>query len=147
MNVGKELTREETNQVHNLLQKYKSVFQLNDNDYGETNITEHSIDTGDAKPLKQRQYRLPQIAKEEITKQVTAMKEAGQIEESNSPLCSPILIVPKKSEDPNKHQFRFWIDFRNVNKVTIKDSYPLPRIDHLLDALAGAYNFSTLDLA
>ena len=64
INIGKELTRSVTNQVHNLLQKY--VFQLNDNDYGETNITEHIIDTGDAKPLKQRQYRLPQIAKEEI---------------------------------------------------------------------------------
>ena len=59
INVGKELTRSETNQVHNLLQKYKSVFQLNDNDYGETNVTEHFIDTGNAKPLKQRQYRLP----------------------------------------------------------------------------------------
>ena len=63
LNVGKELTKAETNQVHNLLQKYKTVFQLNDNDYGETNITEHSIETGDAKPLEQRQYRLPQIAK------------------------------------------------------------------------------------
>ena len=74
------------------------MFQLNDNDYGETNNTEHIIDTGNAKPLKQRQYRLPKIAKEEITKQVTTMKKAGQIEESNSPWCNPILIVPKKSE-------------------------------------------------
>ena len=68
------------------------------------------------------------------TKQVTAMKEAGQIEESNSSRCSPILIVPKKSEDPNKPKFRFCIDFRNVNKVTIKDPYPLPRNDDILDA-------------
>ena len=74
------------------------------------------------------------------------MKEAGQIEESNSPWCSPILIVPKKSEDQNKPKFRFCINFRNV-KVKINDSYPLPLIDDILDGLAGAYNFSMLGLA
>ena len=58
------------------------------------------------------------------------------IEESESPWCSPTIIVMKKSTDPLKPQFRFCVDFRMINKHTVKDSFPLPRIDETIEALA-----------
>jgi hypothetical protein len=69
------------------------------------------------------------------------------IEESKSPWASPLIIVKKKIQEDGKQEYRFCIDFRKLNAVTVKDSYPLPRIDDTVDALGGAAYFTTLDLA
>ncbi len=63
------------------------------------------------------------------------------IQPSSSPWASPVLLVPNKDGS-----LRFYIDYRNVNSVTRKDAYPLPRVDDTLDTLAGSKWFSTLDL-
>ena len=72
------------------------------------------------------------------------MLEEGIIEESDTPWCSPVLLVAKKSLDGTP-KYRFCIDFTKLNEITVKDSYPLPRIDETLEALAGSRWFSTLD--
>ena len=72
---------------------------------------------------------------------VRKMLIADIIEPSISPWVSNMVVVTKKDGSP-----RFCIDFRRLNDVTVKDAYPLPRIDACLDALAGAKLFSTFDL-
>ena len=69
------------------------------------------------------------------------MQQQGVIEPSYSPWASPIVLVWKKDGS-----LRFCADYCKLNKVTKKDSYPLPRVDDLLDSLADAQWFSTLDL-
>ena len=69
------------------------------------------------------------------------MLQKGIIEPSNSPWSSPTVLVRKKDGS-----IRFCIDYRKLNHVIVKDSYPLPRIDDSLDALGNAKWFSTLDL-
>ena len=73
---------------------------------------------------------------------VADMLTSGQIEASDSPWSSPVVLVTKKDGGT-----RFCVDYRQLNDATIKDAYPLPRIDDTLDMLAGKQWFSTLDLA
>jgi len=79
--------------------------------------------------------------KEEVNKIINEMKENGVIEESHSPWISPAVLVKKKDGS-----LRFCVDYRKLNAITVKDSYPLPRIDDILSQLSGNIWFSTLDL-
>lgn len=86
-------------------------------------------------------YRLSPLETREVDKQVTELLAKGYIEPSSSPLGAPILFVKKKDGT-----LRMVIDYRALNKLTIKNRYPLPRIDDLLDTAQGATIFSSLDL-
>ena len=87
-------------------------------------------------------YRLGPAEQDELEEQIKDLLAQGFIRPSCSPYGAPILFVPKKDG-----RWRMCIDYRALNKQTIKDRYPLPRIDLLLDRLGQAKIFSKLDLA
>ena len=101
---------------------------------GHTDAVEHDINTGDRPPIRCAPRRMsPQKMKRE---------EECVTEASDSPWSSPVVLVTKKDGGT-----LFCVDYRQLNDATIKDAYPLPRIDDTLDMLAGKQWFSTLELA
>ncbi|MCG8048186.1 MAG: reverse transcriptase family protein, partial [Candidatus Thiodiazotropha endolucinida] len=129
-------------QIARLLRKYGDTFSSTDKDLGRTGIIKHMISTENASPIKQPMRRVPVHMQGEVDEQIDAMLENNIIQPSSSPWASGIVLVSKK--DGSK---RFCIDYRRLNDVTIKDAYPLPRIDESLDQLAGSKWFSCLDLS
>jgi hypothetical protein len=85
--------------------------------------------------------RLSPVEMVEVDKQLAVLLEKGLIEPSSSPYGAPVLFVAKPDGS-----LRMCIDYRMLNKITVKNRYPMPRIDDLLDKLHGAKVFSSLDL-
>ncbi|KAK1427604.1 hypothetical protein QVD17_16293 [Tagetes erecta] len=94
-----------------------------------------------AAPIAKAPYRLAPTEMKELKKQLDELLEKGFIRPSSSPWGAPVLFVKKKDGS-----MRMCIDYRELNKVTIKNRYPLPRIDDLFDQLQGACYFSKIDL-
>ncbi|GFV15318.1 retrovirus-related Pol polyprotein from transposon 17.6 [Trichonephila clavipes] len=124
-----------------LIIEFQSVFSRTSENFGRRRLTKHRIDTGEHPPIKQHPRRLPFAKQEEVQNLIKDMKSNDVIEPSSSPWASPIILVRKKDGST-----RFCVDYRRLNDVTKKDSYPLPRIDDTLDTLADNTWFSTLDL-
>jgi hypothetical protein len=92
-------------------------------------------------PISKRPYRMPPAELAELKKQLQELLDKGFIHPSTSPWGCPALFVKKKDES-----LRLCVDYRPLNAVTIKNKYPLPRIDVLFDQLVGAKVFSKIDL-
>ena len=143
MNISGSLLEEaERKKFRVLVEQHKDQFMWKDGSMGRTTLVQHEIHTTEKSAIKQRPrreaYGTQPIIKEEIEK----MLAQDVIEPSTSAWASPIVLVKKKDGTS-----RFCVDYRRLNEVTIKDAYPLPRIEDNLDALQGACWFSTLDLA
>ena len=93
-------------------------------------------------PLNKPPYRLSPKEYEELQAQIDDLLSQGHIRPSTSPYGAPVLFVPKKDG-----RWRMCVDYRALNRQTIRDRYPLPRIDDLLDRLGQARHFTRLDLA
>ena len=102
----------------------------------------HTIDTGSARPIKIPPRRVPKSFEGEEEKIIKQQLDAGVIKESNSPWSFPLCFVKKRDGST-----RACIDYRKLNDVTVKDAYPLPKIDECLDCLDSSIYFSTCDLA
>ena len=93
-------------------------------------------------PVNRSPFRLSLKEKTEIERQVEEALDNGWIEQSSSAYGASVLFVPKL--DGSLH---ICIDYRGLNKITVKNKFPMPRIDDLLDNLSAATHFNTLDLA
>ena len=94
-----------------------------------------------ATPVAKSPYRLAPTEMQELSSQLNELHQKGFIRPSFSPWGAPVLFVKKKDGS-----FRMCIDYRELNKLTVKNRYPLPRIDDLFDQLQGANYFSKIDL-
>nr|KYP71341.1 Transposon Ty3-G Gag-Pol polyprotein [Cajanus cajan] len=121
---------------------FSDVFSDDMSSLPPTREVEFSIDlvlgTG---PISIPPYRMPPIELVETKKQIEDLLEKGFVRPSVSPWGAPVLLVKKKDGS-----MRLCVDYFQLNKVTIKNKYPLPRIDDLMDQLVGACVFSKIDL-
>lgn len=139
-----DLTVNQKEQLHEFLYQNRFVFSSNLSQIGQSKTYQHQIDTGNALPVRGPNYRTSPNMKKEIERQVDEMLQNNIIEPSNSDWYSPVVLVPKKNGE-----FRFAIDYRKLNKVTRPASFPLPKLEDVVDAIgeADAKIFSVLDLA
>lgn len=138
---AKEHKSNEKREVANLLSEFKDVFSRNDDDLGLTSLTEHVIDTGDAKPIKQPFRRTPIAFVKEAKQAIDKLLNQGVICSLKSPWSSHTCFVRKKDGT-----VRPCVDYRKVNQVTKPDAFPVPKVDECIDAVSGSKIFSRLDL-
>ncbi len=125
----------ETEAIFNVCSEFADVFYFPGCDLSFTNSVKHYIRTTDESPVYKRNYRYPPHLKDLINKEVQKLLNQGIITHSESPYCRPVWIVPKKTDASGERKWRLVIDFRDLNKKTIEDKYPLPRIEEILDSL------------
>jgi len=124
-----------------LLHTYRQVFDVPIG-LPPPRMHDHSIPLLEgSNPVKVKPYRYPHSQKAQIELMIQEMLNEGLIQPSTSPFSSPIILVKKKDGT-----WRFCTDYRALNVLTIKDSFPIPTVDDLIDELHGATHFSKLDL-
>ncbi|CAI7769555.1 unnamed protein product, partial [Closterium sp. NIES-54] len=130
-------------QMQVLAEEFKEVFETIPNGLPPDRAVGHTIpvEPGKVPPFRPL-YRLSPAEYEEAKQQIEEYLRKGWIEPSASPYGAPILFVNKKGGG-----LRMCVDYRALNKITVKNRYPLPRIEDLFDRLQGAQWFSALDLA
>ncbi|CAG2226067.1 Transposon Ty3-G Gag-Pol polyprotein,Transposon Ty3-I Gag-Pol polyprotein [Mytilus edulis] len=138
-----DLTDPQKQQLKSFLNQNRNVFATNLQELGQTDVYKHKINTGNAPPVTSRPYRTSPAAKQEIQRQVEELLKNDIIEPSTSEYSSPIVLVKKKD-----NTWRLCIDFRALNKQSILQQHPLPRLDDVFDAIgqSNAKIYSRLDL-
>lgn len=139
--ITSDLDADEVLRVRDLLNEYKGLVARELCQVGCTNLAEMKLVLKDDRPIVYRPYRLSHYERERVRDMVEEMKKADIVEESDSEYASPILLVKKKTGD-----VRMCVDYRALNKKTVADKFPLPRIDDQIDRLHGNKYFTSLDL-
>ena len=137
-----ECTPEQKKKLETLFEKHASVFTKDENDLGYTETVKHKIPTTDQVPVAQPYRRIPPNQFQEAKDHIRKLLDNGIIQESHSPYAAPIVLVRKKDGS-----LRLCVDYRRLNAKTVRDQFPLPRIEESIDAIGNAKWFSTMDLA
>ena len=133
--------QQEQTALGDLLEYYKELFRAPEG-LPPIRHHDHSIPMKEgAQAINLRPYRYSGVQKDILEQMVEEMLESGIIQQSNSPFASPVVLVKKKDGS-----WRFCVDYRALNQLTIKDKFPIPIVDELLEELVGATVFSKVDL-
>lgn len=124
-----------------LLLKFPEAMSFGDHDVGTTSAIKHHIEVTDPKPVSLPVRRLTPNVTEEVDRECRELEEAGIVQKSFSPYSAP--IVPIRKPDG---KLRLCIDYRQLNRVTKKDKFPLPNLTDLIYSLHGVKYFSSIDL-
>ncbi|CAF1076070.1 unnamed protein product [Didymodactylos carnosus] len=125
-------------QIEDILWKHKQIF---DSAPSIINISpQTAIKTADHPPIYSKQYPASLKDQQIKTAEINKLLERRQIEESTSPWSSPVVLVKKKDKT-----VRFCVDYRRLNEITIKDKFPLPKIEEIFDQLSDSMFYPKLD--
>ncbi|XP_027183746.1 uncharacterized protein LOC113782033 [Coffea eugenioides] len=127
--------------VEAVLQQYSQIFATPTGLPPERELDHQITLKPGAEPFKLKPYRYPHAHKIEIEKQIAEMLSSGIVTHSSSPFASPVLLVKKK-----ENSWRLCVNYRKLNELTVKDRFPIPNIDELLNELHGTKYMSKLDL-
>ncbi|GJX44560.1 putative reverse transcriptase domain-containing protein [Tanacetum coccineum] len=142
--IPKEEDKSERKQIEDvpIVRDFPEVFPEDLPGLPPTRPVEFQIDlVPGAAPVARAPYRLAPSEMKELSEQLQELSDKGFIRPSSSPWGAPVLFVKKKDGS-----FRMCIDYRELNKLTVKNRYPLPRIDDLFDQLQGSSIYSKIDL-
>nr|GEU54833.1 putative reverse transcriptase domain-containing protein [Tanacetum cinerariifolium] len=138
---GRQVERKQLKDVR-VIRDYPEVFPEDLPGLPPTRPVEFQIDLiSGAAPVARALYRLAPSEMKKLSEQLQEISKKGFIRHSSSPWGAPVLFVKKKDGS-----FRMCINYRELNKLTVKNSYPLPRIDDLFDQLQGSSVYSKIDL-
>lgn len=131
-----------------MLNEYKDCFAENMQELGKCNLTKMkcnltkmSIQVSTPQPICVKPYRIPFCKRPIVSNMVKELLDNEIIRKSNSPYASGIVLVEKKNGE-----HRLYVDYRQLNKITVKVPYPMPVMDEQFAQLSGSQYFSTLDL-
>lgn len=141
LKIGSEVTEIQKKKLLDLVNEYRDCFALSINELGTSTIADMHITLSDNLPVTYKPYRLPYTERIVVKDLINELLASNIIRESSSSYASPIVLVKKKNDE-----YRLCVDYRTLNKKTVKDSYPMPIIDDQLDRLNGKRYFSSLDL-
>ena len=139
--IGNFVTPEQKEKIRDMLREESACFMKDANDIGYIDNLEMNINLKDATPVQHQYYSIPKPLYPEVKGYIEDLLNRGWIQHSESAYASPVVIVRKKCGS-----MRLCVDYRELNKKTLHDRYPLPRVQEMIDGLAGMKWFTTLDL-
>ena len=140
LKLAENLNETQREELLAVLKKHATAFSSHPGDLGLVNNTFHHINTGNSRPVRMQAYRQSFAEKAEIDQQVKPMEDWGVVRPSASPFAAAVVLARKKNG-----KWRFCVDFRGLNRETVQDNYPLPRIDAIFDQLGKSRYFTMLD--
>lgn len=136
------LSPRQKEEVHKLLAEYDTVLVDSLEEGGAANVPAYSMELSSDKPIKLRPRHLNPTKAFQVEEEIISMISRGIVTEHTGPWAAPVTMVRKKDGS-----WRFCVDYRLLNDITIADAHPLPRIDTIIESLHGARLFTVLDLA
>ena len=141
--VDKDIPKRFHDQFGSLVKEFSDIFSKSEWDLGKCDVTTHRIEVEPgSKPVKIHSRRMPLHYKEDLQKKIDVFLEKELITPCHSPYSAPAMLVPKRNG-----KLRLVIDYRQLNKQTIKSTWPIPSIEEIFDTLEGSAYFTSIDMS